>query len=68
MIMTVALVSLALTVAFLPPKWDPAILLKEYQMGHVPPNKFFRGLKNAILPALALWAVVAFIVWITFFS
>lgn len=62
--MAEALIALCITLVLLPPRWDPAILIKEYQMGHIPPNKFFRGLRNAILPTLLLWAALGFVVWL----
>lgn len=30
-------------------------------------RKFFKGLRNALLPSLALWAAIGVIVWIVFF-
>lgn len=60
-----ALIALCITLILLPPKWDPAILLKEYQRGYTSPSQFFRRLKHAILPTFFIWLMLKFIVGVT---
>ena len=64
--MAEALIAIVIALILLPPAWDPAILIKEFQMGYrpKPDEKFWRGVRNAFLPCLALWAVFAFIIWL----
>lgn len=60
------LIALVIALIILPPSWDPAIRIKEFQMGHrpQPEGKFWIGFRNAIIPTLLLWAAIAFIVWL----
>lgn len=60
------LVALVIALIVLPPSWDPAIRIKEFQMGHRPhpEGKFWKGFLNAIILSILLWAAIAFIVWL----
>lgn len=60
------LIALVIALVLLPPAWDPAIRIKEIQMGHrpTPDGKFWKGFRNAIIPTLLLWAAIAFVIWL----
>lgn len=64
--MAEVLIALVIALIVLPPSWDPAIIIKEFQMGHRPhpEGKFWKGFLNAIIFSILLWAAIAFIIWL----
>jgi hypothetical protein len=60
------LIAMVIALVVLPPSLDPSIIIKEFQMGYRPhvDGKFWKGLRNAIIPGLLLWAVIAFVIWL----